>query len=149
MGCFCLLVAMASSLLFSREEERQQGDSMKTAFPLWQNRIAPVFDTARQLWLIESNSGRRIGAEQLILGEEQAIARVMRLVEAEVDNLVCGALSRQLHGLLQAYRIKVIPFVAGDLDEVVQAFLTGALAQGNFAMPGCRKGKGHRYRGGY
>ena len=140
---------MASSLLFSRKEERQRGESMKTAFPFWQNRLAPVFDTARTLWLIESDSGRRVGGEQLLLGEEQAIARVMRLAEAGVDNLVCGALSRQLHELLQAYGIKVIPFVAGDLDEVVQAFLTGALAQGNFAMPGCRRGKGHRHRGGY
>jgi predicted Fe-Mo cluster-binding NifX family protein len=140
---------MASSLLFLRKEERQQGESMKTAFPFWQNRIAPVFDTARMLWLIESNSGRRVGGEQLLLGEEQAIARVVRLVEAEIDNIVCGALSRQVHGLLQAYGIKVIPFVAGDLDEVVQAFLTGALAQGNFAMPGCRRGKGHRHRGGF
>lgn len=122
---------------------------MKTAFPFWQNRIAPVFDTARTLWVIESNSGRRVAEEQLLLGEEQAIARVMRLVEAEVDSLVCGALSRQVHGLLQAYGIKVVPFVAGDLDEVVQAFLSGALTQANFAMPGCRRGKGHRHRGGF
>jgi len=122
---------------------------MKTAFPFWQDRIAPVFDTARQLWVIESSSGQRLGAQQVILAEENAGARVMRLVEAEVDNLVCGALSRQLHSLLLAYGIKVTPFVAGDFEEVVQASLAGTLSRGTFAMPGCRWGKGHRHRGGF
>jgi hypothetical protein len=38
---------------------------------------------------------------------------------------------------LAAYGVHVIPFVAGDLNEVIQAWLSGGLEDDDFAMPGC------------
>jgi predicted Fe-Mo cluster-binding NifX family protein len=48
-----------------------------------------------------------------------------------------------LHETVTAYGIKVIPFIAGDLDEIIQAFLEGKLERDEFAMPGCC-GRGRR-----
>jgi hypothetical protein len=36
-----------------------------------------------------------------------------------------------------AYGIRLIPFVAGDLREVIRAWLGGKLECDAFAMPGC------------
>jgi len=43
---------------------------MKTAFPCWDNRIAPVFDTARQIYIAELEAGRMVreGQEPLAAG---------------------------------------------------------------------------------
>ncbi|MDX9786442.1 MAG: NifB/NifX family molybdenum-iron cluster-binding protein [Desulfobacterales bacterium] len=111
---------------------------MKTAFPYWENRIAPVFDTARQLHLVESEAGRIVAETQATLPEDLPVQKTLTLVALGITTLVCGAISRPMHELILAYGIKVVPFVAGDLSEVIQAWLHDNLAQTTFAMPGCR-----------
>lgn len=120
---------------------------MKTAFAYWENRIAPVFDTARQIHIVEAGSGKIIGEAQQQLPEAPAVHKVLRLVELDIETLVCGAISRSLQGMVVAYGIQVIAFVAGDLQGIIQAWLQGNFRRDAFAMPGCR-GRGHqRFRG--
>ena len=120
---------------------------MKTAFPYWGNRIAPVFDIARQIRLVEAVSGRIAAETEEVLADDLAVKKVIRLAELGVGTLVCGAISRPLHAMVAAYGIQVVPFVAGDLSEVIQAWLCGGLEDGDFAMPGCC-GSGRRRRRG-
>ena len=124
--------------------------AMKTAFSVWNQRIAPVFDTSRQIHLVESD-GARIKAEKAhaIFGEDVP-QMVAWLAEQKVSTLVCGAVSRPLQEQLAAVGIKVIPFVAGDLHQVIQASFDGSLNGAAFTMPGCcgrRRGRGGAGRG--
>ena len=50
--------------------------------------------------------------------------------------MVCGAVSRP-PDTVASYGIQVIPFVAGDLREVIGAWLSGNLESDTFVMPGC------------
>lgn len=120
---------------------------MKIAFAHWDNRIAPVFDTARQIHVIETESGRVVRETQETLSEDMTVQKVLRLVELGIGILVCGAISRSMQGLVSAYGIQVIPFVAGDLPEVIQAWLCGNLMHDAFVMPGCRRRGRQRFRG--
>jgi predicted Fe-Mo cluster-binding NifX family protein len=120
---------------------------MKTAFAHWDHRIAPVFDTARQVHVVETESGQIIGEKQEILTEDLTVQKVLQLVELGIDTLVCGAITRPMQGLVAAYGIQVIPFVAGDLREVIQAWLRGNMLRDEFAMPGCRRRGWQRSRG--
>jgi predicted Fe-Mo cluster-binding NifX family protein len=73
------------------------------------------------------------------------IRKALRLAELGVGTLVCGAISSSLHAIVASYGIRVIPFVAGDLGEVIRAWLRGGLKGGSFAMPGCwGRGRGRR-----
>ncbi len=110
---------------------------MKIAFAYWDKRIAPVFDTARQIHVVKAKSGRIISEVQETLPEDMPVQKTLRLVELGIAALVCGAISRPLHVMIASYGIQVIPFVAGDLDEVVQAWLRGDLKHDYYAMPGC------------
>ena len=120
---------------------------MKTAFAYWDNRIAPVFDTARQIHVVEAESGQIVSETQETLSEDLPVQKTLRLVELGIGTLVCGAISRPMHGLIAAYGMQVIPFVAGELREVIRAWLRGNLERDAFAMPGC-SGRGRR-RGMY
>jgi predicted Fe-Mo cluster-binding NifX family protein len=110
---------------------------MKTAFAYWDNRIAPVFDIARQIHVVEAESGRIVAETEEVLADDLPVQKVIRLAELGVGTLVCGAISRPLHEMVAAYGIEVIPFVAGDLCEVIQAWLSDNLEHDTFAMPGC------------
>jgi predicted Fe-Mo cluster-binding NifX family protein len=110
---------------------------MKTAFAYWDNRIAPVFDIARQIHVVETESGRIVAETEEVIANDLPARKVFRIVELGVSTLVCGAISRQLHVMIMASGIRVISFVAGDLREVIKAWLGGNLESVKFAMPGC------------
>ncbi len=119
---------------------------MKAAFSTWDNRIAPVFDVARQIQLVEAESGRILTETLEYLPDDRLPQKALRLTEMGVKTLVCGAISRPLHEIVMAYDIQVIPFVAGDLRQVIQAWLDNRLDQDAFAMPGCCGRNRHGFR---
>ena len=110
---------------------------MKTAFAYWDNRIAPVFDIARQIHVVETESGRIVAEMEEFFANDLPVKKVFRMVDLGVGTLVCGAISRPLHAMVIASGISVISFVAGDLHKVIKAWLDGNLESVKFAMPGC------------
>jgi predicted Fe-Mo cluster-binding NifX family protein len=120
---------------------------MKAAFACWENRIAPVFDIAQQVHLVEAESGRIVEEMQEILADDLPVQKAYQLAELGVDTLVCGAITTSLYEMIAAYGIKVIPFVAGDLREIIQAWLSDSLDEDTFAMPGCCGRGRSRFRG--
>ncbi len=111
-----------------------------------------MFDVAEQVVLVEldeADGGDRVTES---LGDTGPHARAQRLVELGVDLLVCGAISWPLEALLAAGGIRVISFVCGQVEEVVQALRDGSIKQERFSMPGCcrrgRHGRTRRRRGG-
>jgi predicted Fe-Mo cluster-binding NifX family protein len=120
---------------------------MKAAFVHWDRRIAPVFDVARQILIVEADSGHIVGETQDTLPDTHPVQKVLRLAEHGVGTLVCGAISRQLRDLVSAHGIQVIPFVAGDLTTIVRAWRRGTLRGDAFAMPGCCGHGPRRLRG--
>lgn len=118
---------------------------MKAAFAAWNGRIAPVFDVATRVRLVEVDSGRIVREADAELPDGPPGQTGGWLAERSVQLLVCGAISRPVEAMVSAHGIRVIAFVAGDLREVVQAWMSGTLESGAFAMPGCR-GLGQRRR---
>ncbi|NLV42021.1 MAG: hypothetical protein GXY15_12450 [Candidatus Hydrogenedentes bacterium] len=116
---------------------------MKTAFAIWEDRIAPVFDTARQLRLVESDGTTVTGESLESLPPDDPHRIAGRLTELGVGILVCGAISRPLHQLIASQGIEVVPFVTGETGAVVRAWLGNTLDGERFAMPGCC-GRGRR-----
>lgn len=114
---------------------------MRSAFSLWNERIAPVFDVAKHLWIVETEAGEITAQKERRFSSDDPHERALRLVTLQVEQLVCGAISQSSHQALVEQGIRVIPFIAGDLHQVVQACLTNQLSDGKLAMPGCRHGR--------
>jgi len=75
---------------------------------------------------------------------------VARLKALGVETLGCGAISRPHAGAIAAEGIRLVPFVAGTVEEVVAAYAQGLLPGPAFVMPGCgrrRRGRFGRGRG--
>ncbi|MGI5870026.1 MAG: NifB/NifX family molybdenum-iron cluster-binding protein [Kiritimatiellia bacterium] len=118
---------------------------MKTAISIFQNRIAPVFDTAQDICLVERDDvGAPTKTFRRFDGNDPQ-GKVAWLVEANVQTLVCGAISQPLQLALETAGIAVVPFVCGDLDAIIAAQADNTLGTPAFAMPGCcgrRRGAG-------
>ena len=121
--------------------------SMKIAVPTWRNRVAPVFDVAGRLVLVEVADGEEVGRCEETLGSLGLERRAARLVELGVDTLICGAVSQPLEVLLAGSGIQVLARVCGDVEEILQAFRAGTLEEERYAMPGCCGRRRQRSRG--
>jgi predicted Fe-Mo cluster-binding NifX family protein len=138
--------SLALHMLLPIRMEHSDGNH-RTAFSFWDGRVAPVFDTATLIRVVETDSGDIIGDQQETLLDDLPLKKTLRMVELGIGTLICGAVSRPLQTLIAAYGIRVVPFVAGDLEDVVLAWKEGRLEQSGYSMPGCC-GRGRRRRTG-
>jgi predicted Fe-Mo cluster-binding NifX family protein len=120
---------------------------MKAAVTVWDGRMAPVFDVSREA-LILTIEGATVAARSFESIETPTPAlKLERLAELGVETLICGAITEPLQYALAARGVRVIGFVAGEVDEVVASFLAGTLPTRALSMPGCG-GRQNRFRGG-
>lgn len=125
---------------------------MKIAIPIWNNNVSVVFDFASRLLLVDIKDGSEIKRSEIEIKFQSSMERSLKLKELQVDILICGAISQSLEYMVTANGIEVLPYVTGHIDNVINAYLSGQLAQSNFILPGCwpgaRRGFG-KWRRGY
>jgi predicted Fe-Mo cluster-binding NifX family protein len=123
--------------------------SMKIALPVWESRVSPVFDVAGRLLIVDVEDGLVSARDELPLATPDPSERVRRLSELGIEVLICGAISRFLEAELLASGLRTIPRVCGEVEDIIQAYLTGTLTQPAFQMPGCcrRRRRGRQGRG--
>jgi predicted Fe-Mo cluster-binding NifX family protein len=112
---------------------------MKTAFAVWNNRIAPVFDVTRRVIVVGPAAAGRDVQTQVLLTGDPPLQKALQLSELGVDCLVCGAISRPLKAVLMARGIQVVACVAGDVQAVIDTWRHQPGAIETFAMPGRRQ----------
>jgi predicted Fe-Mo cluster-binding NifX family protein len=111
--------------------------AMKTAFTVWNDRIAPLFDVAGKILVVTSKAGNITAQTRLCLDDPWPALKVRRLADLGVQMLVCGAISRTARDMLTAYGIELVAYINGDLDTVVEAWQYDQLGTDILRMPGC------------
>ena len=99
--------------------------------------MSPVLDVAARLVLVQLKGRAEVERKEIVLFERQPEGMVNSLRECGVKVVICGAVSQGLLAALQQAGIRVVPQVCGGIDSVITAFVSGRLAQPEFAMPGC------------
>lgn len=111
---------------------------MKAALTVWDGRLSPVFDVSRQALILVIDDGAVVARHSENIETPTATLKLDRLTEIGVDTVICGAISEPLQHELAARGVKLVAFVAGDIDDVVESFLAGTLPTPALSMPGCR-----------
>lgn len=112
---------------------------MKIGIPIWNNRISPVMDTARYISITELENGREKSHVCRELEDKMPSKRAQAISRLGVEVLICGAASIFMVEALDSFGIKVIPWITGERDDVVRAYLENRLTDARFCMPGCQR----------
>jgi len=112
---------------------------MRVAMTIWDGRVSPVFDTARELLIARVDGQELLDRQQENLGQQSPGQRVDRIRALNVDTLICGAISRPLEEMLVSAGVRVISQISGQAEVVLGAFLSGQLEGPAFLMPGCQR----------
>ena len=125
----------------------REGNEVKIALTVWQGRISPVFDSARTLLIADVESGIVVDRHYESLGLELPFSRAEKLSELGAEVLICGAISRIFANVVETNGIQIIPFINGNVNSVLDAYLKGLLLMPPFQMPGCGMRRRKQFRG--
>jgi predicted Fe-Mo cluster-binding NifX family protein len=115
-----------------------EGDDMpvRVALTVWENRISPVFDCARLLLVADIENQTVTGRCFMPFLTTFPALRAAELFDLGIDVLICGAISHVFASTVEAYGIQIYPFVTGDPNRVLDAYLSDTLNRPDFHMPG-------------
>jgi predicted Fe-Mo cluster-binding NifX family protein len=106
------------------------------AVPVFGSRVAPVFDSCTKALLIAIHHEQEVERTELSLKDFSSAERLGFIKRAGVTDLICGGISELLHTLLENSGVHVIPGIAGEVEDVVAAFMDNRLDEPFFRMPG-------------
>lgn len=110
---------------------------MKVAVTVWEDRVSPVFDSAGNLLIAEIENARIINTSYQQFDPEMVLQLARMLRAQGVDVIICGAVSEDPATLLEAAGFELIPFIAGDVDQVLKNFIKEKPVWTELIMPGC------------
>ena len=109
---------------------------MKVAVTIWKGRISPVADLSQELLVVHVGSQSILSRHHEHFENDSPFHRAKKLDDLGVKTLICGAISSFYGALVEGYGIRLISFVHGQADEVLDAFLKNALVNQKFVMSG-------------
>src|SRR4030042_3900748 len=109
-----------------------KGYAMKIAIPVWDGCVSSAFDFSHTLLLVELENGGEARRSEISSPAQSVPEKANELKTLGVEVLICGAISRSLASLVSASGIKVLPYVVGQTDEILEAYLMGRLVQPQF-----------------
>ncbi len=123
---------------------------MFLALAAYENKIASLFESSNNFVIIPAPSYNIQNSRRVRIENNSTNILLQLLKENQVGILICGAINKCIRRLLEAQGIQVIPWITGDITNVVEAFRSGNLNSSTFIMPGCRQKRygHHRFRRG-
>ena len=118
----------------------------RIAVTVWRGRMSPVLDVSTRALLLTVEDGRVLDRAELDLPETGG-AKLAALANRGVGTLLCGAASHLMAQQAASFGLRLVPFLAGTIEEVVTAYLAGRLPHPSLSMPGCHgRRRGHMGR---
>ena len=108
---------------------------MKVAVTVWEDRISPVFDASRHLLIAEIENARVTRRSFVLFNPERPSHLAKTLTELEVPVLICGAVSQVPANMIVAGGITMIPFIAGEVERVLDVYAKGDSLRRRLSCP--------------
>ena len=115
----------------------------KVAIPIFQNRVSPVLDSCRHMLVIDIEQGAELNRETIYLDEMSLAERCGMFAKLGIAIVICGGVSEIFANMLMGVHIRLVNGIAGEINDVIAAFLGECLDTPKFYMPGFRQDNSH------
>jgi len=103
---------------------------MKTiAMSVFGNRISSRLDVSEKLMIVNVENNSVKNRKIFHLDNEDTFKKLDTLIQLKPDVLICGGLTNLCKKKLSNNKIKVIPWVQGNTEEVLNLYLHGTLTE--------------------
>ena len=118
------------------EKGSKTSKMVRVAIPTFRSRVSPVLDSCTRVLLVEVEHNREIERNEIYLDELSLTERMNIFRKSHVTTVICGGISDILQNMLRGSDIDLITGIAGEVDQVVGAYLSKGLDEPRFHMPG-------------
>jgi predicted Fe-Mo cluster-binding NifX family protein len=99
-------------------------------------RVSPVLDACTQLILLEPDGKQETARRKIRMTGASIFERVSQIHEIGIGVIICGTVSDTFYYLLRQAGIDLVCRIAGDIDDVIDAYRSGSLDTPRFRMAG-------------
>jgi predicted Fe-Mo cluster-binding NifX family protein len=89
--------------------------------------IAPCLGYAATITLFTVKRGKVVDEVDVPLENSETLDRVRLMRDQQVGTLICGGIEQSLADLLEASGVRVISWVSGRVDDLLDRFMRGEL----------------------
>ena len=114
---------------------------MKVAILTTHSRVSPVFETALTWLVIEATLNECNICTEQVFHHKNEMGMAQELLDEQVEMVICGAIPYYLEKTLIYQGCEVFSFIAGEIDDILDALHLNQLDNPKFSMPGCQKRK--------
>lgn len=100
---------------------------MKVAMPRFGESVAPCFGYSATMTIFSIKRGKVVDQVDFRLQSRDVLDRVRLLRDQQVGTLICGGLEDRLQDMLEGNGVRVISWVSGRVDDLLDCFLRGEL----------------------
>jgi predicted Fe-Mo cluster-binding NifX family protein len=111
-------------------------ETMRIAIPIFRNRISPILDTCTRLMVADCEDAAVTQKKEIVLDFCSQFERFEILRKLNPDAVICCGVSDVFDKMLRSASIRLISGIAGDVDQVVKAFMNDRLGDPRFRLPG-------------
>jgi predicted Fe-Mo cluster-binding NifX family protein len=106
------------------------GLDVKVAIPRMGETVAPCFEYCATMAIFTVDEQRVTDQVDFPLRSREPLDRIRLLRDQDVDTIVCGGVQDVFEDMLRAGGIRVISWVSGSVDDLLDLFLRGRLVAG-------------------
>lgn len=103
---------------------------MKVAIPRFGEDVAPCFEYSATISIFTIGGAKVVDQTDFTLQSKRIFDRLRLLRDQGVDTLICGGVQDQFEDAVQACGIRVISWVCGNVEELLDLFVHGRLTPG-------------------
>ena len=97
------------------------------AIPIFGNRVSSRLDCSESILIVAIDDGKVIQRREMRWTKASIPERIHMLIDEGVCILICGGLTNTCAQLLRESSIEVIPWVRGEVEDIILRFLHGTL----------------------
>ena len=111
---------------------------MNIAVTIWGNRVSPVFDSAKNLMIVQVGD-RQISERDYDQVDFSTMDQCLSVLKKhQVDVLICGAITDVQSETVRAASVRLFPFISGQAEAVLESFMQDQAQITQYLMPGAR-----------
>lgn len=97
--------------------------------PIFENRISPRIDYAQHFQLLTHEHGKIQKRESIRIITKNRLERINRIISMKPDVIICNGLTERCYVELIKSKIRVIPWIQGEIEETLQNYFYGYLLE--------------------
>lgn len=96
------------------------------AVPVFQDYISPLLDVSSRFAIFEIAGGEIVQKIVLSINEENELVKIDRLKELGVSTVISSAVSGHISQIICDRGLKLIPWISGPVDEIIDRYITNS-----------------------